>query len=74
MFTRKQAKSRRNHSCQPQTADSPSTPLLDANDLARLLRCSVRHVRKLTDTGRIPAIRAGRLVRFRAEDVIESLS
>ena len=39
--------------------------LLAAQDVARLLRCSVRHVRRLADSGRMPRpVRLGRLVRW----------
>ena len=39
--------------------------LLDAKEVARLLSCSQRSVRRLADSGRIPApIRLGRLVRW----------
>ena len=39
--------------------------LLDANDVARLLKCSRRTVYRLADSGRIPApVRLGMLVRW----------
>jgi prophage regulatory protein len=45
------------------------TPLIDAAEFARLLGCSVKHVRRMADLGRCPPpVRLGGLVRWtRAE-------
>lgn len=51
----------------PNTTD-PDT-LLTAHDVARKVRVSTRTVRRLVAEGRLPVIRIGRLVRFRARDV-----
>jgi len=41
-----------------------------ATEVAMLLKCSVRHVRRKTDAGEIPgAVRSGRLVRYSREAV-----
>ena len=45
-------------------ADSPA--LLDKRAVAALLSCSVRHVERLRDAGKMPPpVRLGRLVRWR---------
>lgn len=56
-----------------QTLTSPTDPaLLDVRDVAALLRCSPRHVRRLADAGRMPApVKLGALLRFR-RDMITS--
>jgi excisionase family DNA binding protein len=42
--------------------------LLDVGGVAKLLRCSVRHVYRLADAGRMPPpVRIGALVRWRLE-------
>jgi excisionase family DNA binding protein len=48
------------------TAPEPSAAqLLDVRAVAALLACSVRHVRRLTDAGRLPPpVRIGALVRW----------
>ena len=43
--------------------------LLTTDDVARLLRCSTAAVRKWRAQGRIRAVKVGRLVRFRGEDI-----
>jgi predicted DNA-binding transcriptional regulator AlpA len=44
--------------------------LLDAKALARMLSCSVRHLRRLDALGDLPApLRLGKLVRWRADEV-----
>ncbi len=54
----------------PASASSPQTARPDAAtytvaDLAALLKCSPRHIHRLTDARRIPGlIRVGRLVRY----------
>lgn len=47
------------------------SPLLDVADVAELLRCSKRHVRKLQGDGQLPTpLRLGKkLVRFRRSDI-----
>jgi len=54
------------------------TPLLDAKDVKRLLKCSLPLVYKIADKGRIPCIRIPcpglgtrkkELVRFKMDDV-----
>ena len=40
--------------------------LLTIDDVAELLRCSTRHVRRLSDSGKMPApVRLGTLLRWR---------
>jgi excisionase family DNA binding protein len=47
----------------------------DTPDIAALLKCSARHVRRLVDAGDIPGvIRLGRLVRFHRSIVDEWLA
>lgn len=50
----------------PATAtDQREQATYTADELARLLRCSERHVQRLTERGEIPGlIRVGRLVRY----------
>ena len=46
------------------TTDSP-TPLFDVRQVAELLRCSVRHVDRLVDAGKLPQpVKLGALVRW----------
>lgn len=43
----------------------PHVQLLTASELAARLRCSLRHIRRLVDGGRMPApVRIGRLLRW----------
>ena len=45
---------------------------LTVDDIARMLTCSPRHVRRLVDSGRMPApLRLGRLCRWRADVIAE---
>lgn len=45
--------------------DLPEPPLIDVNDFAALLSCSVKHVRRMADAGRCPPpIRLGTLQRW----------
>ena len=47
-------------------ADNPAALLLDARALAKVLSCSVRHIRRMDTAGELPApVRIGRLVRWR---------
>ncbi|MBI4583068.1 MAG: helix-turn-helix domain-containing protein [Planctomycetes bacterium] len=44
--------------------------LLDVEDVARLLTCSTRHVRRLADSGRMPRpLKIGALVRWRRGEI-----
>ena len=61
-----------------ETVRSPSTTqinehLLSPEQMAHYLGVTVRFVRKLTNSGKIPAIRVGKLPRYRLEDVIQAL-
>lgn len=50
-------------------------PLLTAEEVARLLKVSPKTVRSGgCDTGRIPRVRIGRNLRFRAEDVTKFIN
>lgn len=52
------------------SSDASVEPLLTYRQVAEVLRCCVRHVRDAyVKTGKLVAIRVGRLVRFRREDV-----
>ena len=43
-----------------------STALMDIQEVATLLKCSIRHIYRLIDTGRIPRpVKLGALVRWR---------
>lgn len=46
-----------------------SEPLMDVQDLAAFLNVSRSMVYKLAEQGALPAVRIGRLVRFRRRDV-----
>lgn len=48
------------------TADTSASTLMTIDDVAELLSCSTRHVRRLTDAGCMPGpVRLGRLLRWR---------
>ena len=52
------------------SATGPSTGLYDVGDIATLLKSSCRHVRRLTDSGRMPrAFHVGRLLRWRKAEI-----
>ncbi len=55
----------------PEAGPGTEAPaLLSADEVARLLTCSVRTVRRLADAGRMPRpVRLGRLVRWRREGI-----
>lgn len=54
-----------------QGREGPPASVYTAGDLARRLKCSVRHVWRMSDAGKLPpAIRLGALVRWDAS-VIE---
>ncbi len=51
-------------------AAGPET-LLEIDEVADLLKCSDRHIRRLCTNGRMPApIRVGALVRWRRDDIL----
>ncbi len=53
-----------------QNPAATSAALLDARALAILLSCSVRHVRRLADSGQLPqSVRLGACVRWRRTDI-----
>ncbi len=59
----------------PAAAPRPEPAAYDAADIARLLGCSVRHVRRLHDAGRMPSgFRLGRLVRWPRAAIDEWIS
>lgn len=48
------------------TVTTSATALMTIDDVAELLSCSTRHVRRLADSGRMPApLRLGALLRWR---------
>jgi len=50
---------------------SQPAALLSVNDVAAMLSCSSRHLRRLLDAGAMPpAIRLGNLVRFRRDQIV----
>lgn len=51
--------------------DCTEVHLLSVSDIANdYLKCSERHVRRLADTGRMPApVRLGNLLRWRCSDI-----
>jgi excisionase family DNA binding protein len=50
--------------------DLSDAPLLDVKEVARLLGCSTRHVRRLADHGQLPPpVKLGALVRWRRSDI-----
>ena len=57
-------------------ASGPSTGTYTVGDVAELLGCSTRHVRRLADAGRMPRPLStiGRLVRWRRADVDQWLA
>ena len=49
----------------PPSSKAVPAALIDVRDVAALLHCSVRHVYRLVDCGKMPApVRLGALVRF----------
>uniref|UniRef100_A0A7C2K129 DNA-binding protein n=1 Tax=Schlesneria paludicola TaxID=360056 RepID=A0A7C2K129_9PLAN len=51
-------------------AAGPPTGTYDVDDVAALLKSSARHVRRLSDAGRMPLpLKIGRLVRWRQSDI-----
>ncbi len=51
------------------TSETNGKRVLDAQDVGRLLGCSPWTVQHLHRTGRLPAIKVGRLLKWRPEDV-----
>ena len=45
--------------------------LMTENEIAEMLQMSARSIRKARQTGALPYVRLGRLVRYRVEDVQE---
>lgn len=57
------------------SVDGPSTGVYDVDDLAVVLGCSTRHVRRLADSGAMPRpIHLGRLVRWNKNTIDEWLA
>jgi excisionase family DNA binding protein len=55
---------------EPEVPGSPVATLVCADYIAATLACSPRHVRRLSDSGRMPApLKVGALVRWRREDI-----
>ena len=52
----------------------PLQPALDIYDVARLLKCSHKTVRRLIANGRLPAAKIGSVWRIRREDVAAILA
>ena len=51
----------------PEALEPSLAKLLDVRAVAKMLDCSVRHVYRLSDAGRMPApVRLGTLVRWKA--------
>lgn len=51
---------------------APQAELLTAEDVGGLLNCSARTVRRMADSGRIPApVRLGRLVRWDRQGLLD---
>lgn len=50
-----------------------SSDAVDADEMARLLDCSVPTVRRMVQRGQIPCMRSGRVLRFVPADVFASL-
>jgi excisionase family DNA binding protein len=54
----------------PASASEPAPHLFDVRAVAACLRCSVRHVYRMSDAGRMPApVKFGALVRWRRADI-----
>jgi len=54
--------------------ESPLDGLLTKQGLAKKLQCSVRTIDNLTADGKVPKIKLGRLIRYRYDQVLESLT
>jgi excisionase family DNA binding protein len=51
--------------------DNSLDPLLTLAEVAKILRCSHRTIRRLIKSGRLRAVQTGRCYRFRCQDVSE---
>jgi excisionase family DNA binding protein len=51
------------------TLDQGAVGLLDCQQVAHLLGCSLRTVRRMCELRRVPFVKVGRLVRFRPADI-----
>ena len=49
---------------------SPLAPLIDTRDAATLLGISTRHLQRLTVAGEFEAVKLGRSVRYRRQDIV----
>jgi excisionase family DNA binding protein len=49
--------------------DLDAARLLDCSQVADILGCSLRTVRRITELRTIPFVKVGRLVRFRPQDI-----
>jgi excisionase family DNA binding protein len=49
-------------------------PLLTLAEVAKILRCSQRTVRRLIRSGRLKAVQTGRCYRFRQKDLAELIA
>lgn len=52
---------------------SQSTPLIDIREAAQLLAISVRHLQRLTVAGDFEALKFGRAVRYRREEILNAI-
>ena len=50
-----------------------TTKLVTRQEMAAILNISPRHLWRLQSTGRIPAIRLGKAIRFDVEDTLQRL-
>lgn len=67
------ANKRRNHRPQPSRTPNPRPELVEAEDLAELLRVSTDTVLEWARAGRIPCRRFGpRVIRFDLDEVLEA--
>ena len=48
----------------------PLAPLIDIRDAATLLGISTRHLQRLTVAGEFEAVKLGRSVRYRRQDIV----
>lgn len=56
----------------PYSTDAASTGLLSIVEVAKLCHCSPRHIRRLVDTGQVPApVRLGSLVRWNRGQILK---
>jgi excisionase family DNA binding protein len=55
----------------PKHKETKLQQLMTENEIADMLRLSTRSIRKARQSGSLPHVRLGRLVRYRVEDVRE---